>query len=189
MIGPCAICAAPKATELARSSVALKVSARTASHRRCSPLTSLSSVHGGAWSLPRGRKKRKRNFLISRSKERFCSRHVTDFCRVTGVGTRCDRGVATNPAQLVGEFTESSHRGNRGFVRDPSVLLKSKEICSLKAFCNTGLCALVFRARSRSRLGGVCMVRAICPLKESRSWRLRPSRTPNALAASLLSRR
>ena len=189
MIGPCAICAAPKATELARSSVALKVSARTASHRRCSPLTSLSSVHGGAWSLPRGRKRRKRNFLTSRSKERFCSRHITDFCRVTGVGTRCDRGVATDPVQLVGEFTESSHRGNRGFVRDPSVLLKPKEICSLKAFCNTGLYALVFRARSRSRLGGVCMVRAICPLKESRSWTLRPSRTPNALAASLLSRR
>ena len=108
MIGPCAICAAPKATELARSSVALKVSARTISHRRCSPLTNLSNVHRGAWSLPRGRKSRKRNFLTSRSKERSCSRHIIDFCRVTGVGTRCNRGVATNPLQLVGEFTESS---------------------------------------------------------------------------------
>ena len=104
----CDLCAAPKATELARSSVALKVSARTASHRRCSPLTSLSSVHGGARSLPRGRKRRKRNFLTSRSKERSCSRHIIDFCRVTGVGTRCNRGVAKNPLQLVGEFTESS---------------------------------------------------------------------------------
>ena len=108
MIGPCAICAAPKATELARSSVALKVSARTISHRRCSPLTNLSNVHRGAWSLPRGRKSRKRNFLTSRSKERSCSRHIIDFCCVTGVGTRCNRGVATNPLQLVGEFTESS---------------------------------------------------------------------------------
>ena len=111
MIGPCAIRAAPKATELARSSVALKVSARTASHRRCSPLTSLSSVHGGAWSLPRGKKRRKRNFLTSRSKERSCSPHIIDFCCVTGVGTRCNRGVATNPLQLVGEFTESSEQG------------------------------------------------------------------------------
>ena len=108
MIGPCAICAAPKATELARSSVALKVSARTASHRRCSPLTSLSSVHGGAWSLPRGRKRRKRNFLTSRSKKRSCSRHIIDFCRVTGVGTRCNRGVAKNPLQLVGELSVNS---------------------------------------------------------------------------------
>ena len=107
MIGPCAICAAPKATELARSSVALKVSARTASHRRCSPLTSLSSVHGGGRSLPRGRKRRKRNFLTSRSKKRSCSRHIIDFCRVTGVGIRYNRGVATNPLQLVRRFRES----------------------------------------------------------------------------------
>lgn len=56
VISPCAICAAPKATELARSSVAWQVSARTVSDRKCSPLTNLSSVHGGAWSLPRGRK-------------------------------------------------------------------------------------------------------------------------------------
>lgn len=96
VIGPCAICAAPKATDLARSSVALKVSARTVSHRRCSPLTSSSNVHGGAWSLPRGSKRRKRNFLTSRSKERSCSGRIIDFCHVTGGETACNRGVAAD---------------------------------------------------------------------------------------------
>lgn len=108
MIGPCAICAAPQATELARSSGALKVSARTVCHRRRSPLASLSGVHGGTWSLPRGRKRRTRIFLTFHSKERSCARHIVDFCHATGVGTRRNRGVATKPLQLVGEFAESS---------------------------------------------------------------------------------